>query len=97
MSRDLTRPRDQRVMKLYRPEPIKVSYHPAMFGGHRHSYSRNIAALVCHVISQHHMTKGSYDCRQEPIKVSCNPAKSDGHMHGGSKYIMILVCHMIKG
>ena len=36
---DLTRSRDQRVMWLYMHEPIKVSFRPAKFGGHRHCSS----------------------------------------------------------
>ena len=36
LSRDFPRPRDQRVMWLYRWKPLIVSYHPVMFGGHRH-------------------------------------------------------------
>ena len=47
---DLARPRDQNVIWLYRREPIKVSYHPAKFGGHRHCGSGDIMILVCHVI-----------------------------------------------
>ena len=49
LSRDLERPRDQRIIWLYRQKSIKVSYHPARFGGHSHSGSRDIF-LVCHVI-----------------------------------------------
>ena len=52
------KPHDQRVMRVYRQEPIKVSYHLAKFGGHWHSGSGDIIILVCHVISQDHVTKG---------------------------------------
>ena len=45
LSRDLTRSRDQRVMWLYWQEPIKVSYHPAKFGGHWHSSSGDVFSL----------------------------------------------------
>ena len=31
------------------------------FGGHRHSDSRDIMVLVCHVISKDQVIKGSYD------------------------------------
>ena len=48
MSSDLTRPRNPRVMWLYRQETIKKSYHPAKFGGHRHCGGDMF--LVCHVI-----------------------------------------------
>ena len=37
LSCDLARWCDQRVIRLYVYEPIKVSYHPAKFGCHRHS------------------------------------------------------------
>ena len=56
LSRDLAK--GQRVMWLYGQEPIKVSYHLAMFCGHRHSGSRNIF-LVCHMILQNHLIRGS--------------------------------------
>ena len=36
-----------------------VSYHPAKFGSHSHSGSEIIMILVCHVILQNHMIKGS--------------------------------------
>ena len=37
-------------MWLDRQKPIKVRYHPAKFGGHRHSGSGEVIFLVCHVI-----------------------------------------------
>ena len=40
---------------------MKVSYHPANFGGHRQCGSRDIMVLVCHVISQDHLINGSSD------------------------------------
>ena len=46
MSRDLTRTRDQRVMLLHGQEPIKISYHPAEFGGHKHSGSGDIIFFI---------------------------------------------------
>ena len=39
MSRDLPRPHNQCVMWIHGQEPIKMSYDPAKFGGHRHSGS----------------------------------------------------------
>ena len=45
LSRDLTRRRVQRVMRLYGQEPVKVGYHPDKFGGHRHSVSGDIMDL----------------------------------------------------
>ena len=56
LSRDLKIQRNQRVIRLYGQEPIKVSYHPAKFGGHRHTGSEDII-LVCQVISQDHVIK----------------------------------------
>ena len=50
MSRGLTRSRNQRVKWLYEQKPIKLSYHPAKFLGYRHSGSRDIIFLICHVI-----------------------------------------------
>ena len=41
----------------YRQEPIKVSYHPAKFGGHRHYGSGDIMIFVGHVILQDHVIK----------------------------------------
>ena len=40
---------------------MKVSYHPANFGGHRQCGSGDIMVLVCHVISQDHLINGSSD------------------------------------
>ena len=33
-----------------RLEVLKVSFHPAMFGGHRRCSSGDVNVLVCHVI-----------------------------------------------
>ena len=38
-----------------------VSYHPAKFGGNRHSHSGDIMVLACHMISQDHLIKASCD------------------------------------
>ena len=48
-------------MSLYRKEPIKVGCRPAMFGVHGHSYSGDIAYLVCRVILLGHVIKESVD------------------------------------
>ena len=45
------RARDQKVVQIYGYKSIKISYHPAKFGGHRHSRSEDIMVLVCYVIS----------------------------------------------
>ena len=36
-------------------------YHPAKFGGHMHCGSADVMALVCHVMLQNHVIKGSCD------------------------------------
>ena len=40
-------------------ELIKVSYHPAKYGGYRHTGSRDIMVFVCHVILLNHLIKRS--------------------------------------
>ena len=40
---------------------MKVSRHSARFGGHRHCGSGDRLVLVCHVISENHVIKGSCD------------------------------------
>ena len=42
-------------------EPLKVSYHSANFGGHRHSDRGDVMVFVCHVISQDQVIKWSCD------------------------------------
>ena len=39
-------------MCLYRYEPIKVSYHPALFGVHRHCGSEDKMVFICHMTLQ---------------------------------------------
>ena len=46
MSHDLGRPHDQSVIWRYGQEPIKVSDHPAKFGGQRHSGSGDVFEFV---------------------------------------------------
>ena len=46
LSRDLARPRDQRVMLLYRWKPLFLSRHPAEFGSHKNSSSRDMFLVV---------------------------------------------------
>ena len=43
-------------MWLYGQEVIKISYHPAKFGGHRHSGSGDAMCLVCQVIFMYDVT-----------------------------------------
>ena len=59
LSRDLVRQRDERLVRLYGQQPVKVSYHPAQCGCHRHSGYGDIF-LVCDVIVQGHMIIGSF-------------------------------------
>ena len=58
LSRDLARKHDEMVMWPYGWDVIKASYHSAQFS---HSGGGVIMILVRHVISQHHVIKGSYD------------------------------------
>ena len=48
-------------MWRYWQEPFKVGYHPAKSVSHRHSDNWDIVVLVCHVVSQDHVIKGSCD------------------------------------
>ena len=61
LSRDFSRTRYQRIQKLYRQEPLKLSQHPSSFSSHRDCGSSDIMVLVCHVISPDHQTKASRD------------------------------------
>ena len=46
LSRDLARPRDQRVMLLYPWKLLLLSRHPAKFGSHKNSSSRDMFLVV---------------------------------------------------
>ena len=48
-------------MRLYGQESFRISYHPTKFPGNNHSGSGDILALACHVISQDHAIRGSFD------------------------------------
>ena len=52
LSHDLGRSRDQGVMRLCSLEPLKVSHHPAKFGGFRQCCNGDIKVLVCHMIKR---------------------------------------------
>ena len=53
-----------------------ATYYPAKFGGHSHSANGVIMILVCHAISQEHLTKGSGDFMVGgPLMVSHHSAK----------------------
>ena len=51
--------------------------------------------LVCHVVSQNHVIKESFDFIGKGIKISYHPAKIGSHIHCDSWDMMILFCHVI--
>ena len=55
-----------------------------MFGGHSHSGSGVIKNLVCLVILQDHVIKGSCNFIGGSLMVSHHPGKFSGHRHCGS-------------
>ena len=59
LSCDIARPPDSRAMGLFKYESLKVSYHPTKFGGNKHCGSGNAILLICHVISEDHVIKGT--------------------------------------
>ena len=62
LSRDFVGPpHDQGVVRLYGQESFRISYNPTKFRGNKHSGSGDILALACHVISQDHAIRGSFD------------------------------------
>ena len=75
--------------------------------GHRYCSSRDITFLVCHVIKQGHVIKGSGDyinrCCLSTSTLCHHPAKFGGHRHCSRGDIMVLVClvisqdHIIRG
>ena len=68
-----------------------VYHHPTKFGGHIHCGGVDITVLVCQVISEDHMMKGSCDF------ISKDPSRSvkfGGHRYSGSGDIIIFVCHV---
>ena len=77
-----------------------VCHHLAKFGGHRYCSSRDITFLVCHVIKQGHVIKGSGDyinrCCLSTSTLRHHPAKFGGHRHCSRGDIMVLVCFVIS-
>ena len=49
------------IILVYGRKPIKLGYHLVKFGDHGQSDSDDIAVLLCHVISQDYVIKGSLD------------------------------------
>ena len=45
--------------RLHGQDPLKVSHQPTKFGGPRQGGNGNIMILVCHVILQDHVIKGT--------------------------------------
>ena len=69
-----------------------VYHHPTKFAGRIHCGGVNITVLVCQVISEDHMMKGSCDF------ISKDPSRSvkfGGHRYSDSGDIMIFVCHVL--
>ena len=75
---------------------LNVSNHPAKFGGHKHCGSGGKMALVCQVILQDHVTKGSNNNELDPLRLSHHPVNFGGYMHCVSGDIMVLVCTVIS-
>ena len=46
-----------------------MSYHPAMFAGHRHSSSGDTMVLVCHKTLQHQVIRVLYDLKSPSCQV----------------------------
>ena len=61
LSRHPARAHDWSVKWLQQQMPLKVSHCQAKFNGHKHCSSGYKTALVCHVMSQDHIIKGSCD------------------------------------
>ena len=73
---DLARACYQSAIGRNRQNSIKVSYHLAKVGGHRYSASGDILFLVCQVILQDQVIKGSCGfmggsplCKSPPCQV----------------------------
>ena len=94
LSRDLLRPRDQRIMQVYECEFHIVFYHPAKFGGHSHYDNGDIMILVCHIISLDNEIKGSCVLWVGAPQDSHDPSKIGDHRYCGSGD-MLLDCHVI--
>ena len=62
---------------------VMVSHHPDKFGGHRDCGRRDMF-LICHMISQDHMTQQPRDYSQEPFSVSHHSVRFGGHRYYGS-------------
>ena len=73
-----------------------MSCHPAKFGGHKHSGSRDII-FVCHVNLLNKVIRALCDfIVRKPFKVSHHHTKFRGYRHCGKEYIMAVACHVIS-
>ena len=71
-----------------------ISHHAAKCYGHKHCASGDIMSLVCHAISQHHITQESFHFSgRSTSKITILPilVATDN----GIGDIMVLVCHVI--
>ena len=69
--------------------------HPTTFGVNRYCVSGDIMGLLCHVISQDHLSKGlrNFTNQSSPFYVT---TKLGGREHFGSTNIILLVCLVIS-
>ena len=65
-------------MLLYGKEPMKISYHPTKFGGHKDCGGEDIMILQ-NVILQNHVIKRSCE-----FEVGYHPDKFGSHRHSDS-------------
>ena len=71
-----------------------MRYHPAKFGGHRHSDSRDIMVFVSRVALQDHLTRASCDLMVRSFaRLSYHSSKFRGPRQCDSGDIMVLACH----
>ena len=97
--RDLEKSRDQRVIRFNEQEPIKVSYHPAKLGSHRHCGSRDMFLVV----------QGQYSTRFSPPLIFISKAHGMPCLHTrkvktqtqqlvgvSNEVLLILVIHVYK-
>ena len=81
-------------------EPIKVNYHAARFGCHRHSCSRDIQVFVCHVNLQDDLINALYEfmLRRLSRYITILPSLVVivEHNSGFKLSIMVSFCHVIS-
>ena len=79
-------------MWLYVYKPLKVSHHPAKFGGHRQCGIGVIDSLILSRDSARSRDQSAMRIYGwELLVVSHHSAVSGGHMHCGGKYIIYLL------